>query len=55
MKKQLMVALEKLEKDGWITVPENLNREALAAVFIEIMKEMTVKDYLSIFRIDWDQ
>lgn len=49
MNEEIERTIKKLEELGWITVNEHLNREALVAVFIDILKEMPLKKYLDIF------
>lgn len=51
MKEEIARTIEKLEKMGWITVNDNLNRDALPAVFLDIMKEMSVKKFIQIFDV----
>jgi hypothetical protein len=52
MKEEIQRTIQKLEDMKWITVNNDLNREALATVFVDILKEMSVKKFLTIFSFD---
>lgn len=49
MQKEILRVINKCEEMGWITVNEHLNKEALAAAFMDILKEMSLKKAIEIF------
>lgn len=53
MKEEVLRTLLKCKEMGWITINENLNEEALAATFVEIMKDMSLKNFIDIFSPHW--
>lgn len=49
MEKEILRTIKKLEEMGWITISSHLNTDAFAAVFVDIFKEMTLKNFIEIF------
>lgn len=49
MEKEILRVLNKMEEMQYITINEHLNREALARMFLEIFKDMTLRRTLEIF------
>lgn len=46
MKKAIEIAIKKCIEMGWITKNPHLTDEALYRLFVETMKEVTVRDFL---------
>lgn len=53
MQEQVLRAIQKCKEENWITVNEKLTDEAVASVFVEIMKDMSLKDFVEIFSPKW--
>lgn len=49
MKKIIQAVIEKLIADNWITVNEQLNKDALNAFIVEAIRDIKVKDFLDAF------
>lgn len=49
MEKEVLRTINKMEEMKWITINPNLNKEAIAQLFIEILKEIKLKDYINLF------
>jgi hypothetical protein len=46
MRSRIAAAIKTAKKQRWITVNENLTDEALVELFVEGMKEVTVREFL---------
>lgn len=49
MKEEILRALEDLEKRGFIKINEHLNHGAIAEMFLNVFKDMTLRRTIEIF------
>lgn len=49
MKEEVLRTIKHLESKGWITINEHLEPAALAAVFVEVLKDMPLSKFVEIF------
>ena len=49
MEKEILRVINKCEEMGWITVNEHLTKDALAAAFLDVFKDMSLKTAMQIF------